>query len=296
MYKRRTSKTINVETTNHTKENVLYVGCILNTARKDDLLEYFSRFGKVVEVSLEMRSPTKNKGFGYVRVEQLDVYSTILSSKHSLFGSILQVEKYLSENTLSSKHHDLNNRRLIVYKLKYHEWNLENFKSLMNKFGDVERILLNKPQTGNVQLISGIVTFKSPSPVKRVLADKLLASRGIRVKLLNQTTSPVSNVINNTNKLHVPGPGSNATLPLNSARSNRRNNLKDQVSTLKKRTAAPIGLNKAIKRSGLVNDNQKNANNICLRILPEVAPWDFEPKNFGKSVFLTKTTIRYGCY
>jgi len=168
----------------------LYVGSLPSNVTKGELQRYFSRFGEIAFVCLEMRSKNRNKGFGYILPAAEDVYLAILQLRHTINNKHIRVERFLNSNALSLKHIDLNERRAIVCNLKFYEWDSENFEKLMSQFGTIEKIYLNKNNALVTKTISGGVIYRDRSSLQNAKNSEVFYKLGLELRQIVKWPSP----------------------------------------------------------------------------------------------------------
>jgi len=172
---------------------VIYVGGIPKAVNSHDIESYFSQYGQIKEIMLQVRKNGNNVGFCHISLVNRTSYESIMSTRHFYEGKSLKVERHLTRDALRDKHHDINLRRVIVYKLKRGEWSHDNFKELTLHYGEVEQVFLNLPPIDEyidtTQLVSGIVVYKNFESVTAILTCPYLVSMGIEAKIVLQKTS-----------------------------------------------------------------------------------------------------------
>ncbi len=89
----------------HSKVNKLFVGGINDSINENDLKEYFSRFGNILNLTIKRdKTSLKSRGFGFVVFDDYDPVDKILLMKnHSINSVKINVEKAQNDSALINK-------------------------------------------------------------------------------------------------------------------------------------------------------------------------------------------------
>lgn len=83
----------------------LFIGGIPHMATKAELVESFSKYGKVVHLTLPQSSSSKNQGFAFLIVDSLGSAKTIMANKSNIFvrAKQLDIKPNKSRKTVNQK-------------------------------------------------------------------------------------------------------------------------------------------------------------------------------------------------
>jgi len=163
----------------------IFLGCVSGTAKNEEIFNFFSSFGPILEVNLRIRkSDGKCAGFGYLKCQNKQTYEKILKQKKVKYrGRNIVVTQFLAHNDMANNRDSLKKRKVLVKNIPKGITEEEYIK-FFEKFGKVEIgyiVNLNKPDS--TQKLHGFVIYSDEEAARKVVDQQPITLRGQLVNL-----------------------------------------------------------------------------------------------------------------
>ena len=178
----------------------VFLGCIPGTAKEDELLTLFSKFGEIREINLRFRkSDGKCAGFGYLICSNLSTFQRIIQTKNfdfkgrKIISSIFLKDK----NSKIKAKNSLKKRKLLIKNISG-DVDQSDLTRFFENFGNVEIAyivkheanLKKKPSKGSSEIVhnQGCVVFRDEKDAKKMLqiGNVFLKGRELKLKFPGQ--------------------------------------------------------------------------------------------------------------
>ena len=164
----------------------IFIGCLPGIANEQNLIEYFSKFGEVINVDVKYNKHTKKicSGFAAITVYENTEKLILAKKDHIFFNRYIDCKKYIKGKKLEKKKKEFEKRRIFVRNIprKFTDGQLKEF---FTKFGAVERafVIRNSKKIGKKQNLYGFVIFQDEKSAKEALQYEIIEDDKLGMKL-----------------------------------------------------------------------------------------------------------------
>lgn len=176
----------------------LYIKKLDETERpeslENDLKEYFSAFGSVIDVKTLRNS--KKELYAFVTFQEEESVVEVLNTNHRFRGRSISLSRAKDQTKNKKPEKFIEDARKIFVGGIPNQVTLEEFRQYFTQFGDIVDILLPlKSRRSKINSGYGFVTFRDPRSAKAVINNNkkhILRAKWIDVKIANprNSTSP----------------------------------------------------------------------------------------------------------
>lgn len=124
----------------------VFVGSIDDKAENNDLIKYFSKFGKILDAEIIRHKDTGNsKNYGFIFCKHKDTVQKILGRSHKLFGKILDVNEAYDKKAVRKRNWSKDGKSRTLYITKVHNHTNQNdLREYFLQYGSVRRAYVVK--------------------------------------------------------------------------------------------------------------------------------------------------------
>lgn len=161
---------------------------------ENDLKEYFSAFGSVIDVKTLRNS--KKELYAFVTFQEEESVVEVLNANHRFRGRSISLSRAKDQTKNKKPEKFIEDARKIFVGGIPNQVTLEEFRQYFTQFGDIVDILLPlKSRRSKINSGYGFVTFRDPRSAKAVINNNkkhILRAKWIDVKIANprNSTSP----------------------------------------------------------------------------------------------------------
>lgn len=152
---------MNANATQSSQDFEIFIGGLASNASNQELMSYFSQFGKIQDCKVQVwkNNPTKCRGFALLSAGDHAAYNLILATAHKFNGRPIECKKLIKDkNELNSYSKDLTDRKLFVSGLAKSVTDVD-LKNFFSQFGPVEIAYIIKHHKDNKSKGFGFISF-----------------------------------------------------------------------------------------------------------------------------------------
>ena len=131
--------TKNVKTVENDCSLRVFIARIPGNTTDEDIISFFSKYGKVLNIKLDKRSNGKCSGSGCFDLDNESGFETICKEKHVFMGRNIIATKYLDKEKMSSDSNAYHKRKVVITKVPPY-MTQDQIKSLLEAYGPLENI------------------------------------------------------------------------------------------------------------------------------------------------------------
>ena len=149
----------------------VFLGGIPISVTEKELRLQLKKFGSVESILIPRYEDNRSKGFAFINFEEEASATKALSSKINLADKHLYFEPLKPKDEIQKRNEELYKRKIFVGGLS-RKVTAEELENYFSKFGEVEKIIMNKFFSNNKSRGSGYVVFKKFQFAKKVFNYK----------------------------------------------------------------------------------------------------------------------------
>lgn len=152
-------------------ERKLFLGGICSTLQRDELIQYFERFGVLTDAVIMRHPDGRSKGFGFVTYAQVEDTNVCLNNApHKLAGKIMDVKRATPREDMAAAQSKEAKRKIFLGGLD-NETTTEDLNAYFQSYGVIEdAVVMRYSDTGNSKGF-GFVTFSRVEEADRCIAE-----------------------------------------------------------------------------------------------------------------------------
>lgn len=147
--------------------NRIHISNIPKKSKKEEIIEFFEKFGPVFSAKLVKGKDKTSKGYGKVTLNTKEAFEAIISKKDSLYfhGNLLNIEPFLSGEHLLEKEKEESLKKIIIFNLKQSITKKDLNEAFLN-IGEVTEIVIKEKKKKKAFCI---ITFSNKEEAERAI-------------------------------------------------------------------------------------------------------------------------------
>ena len=180
---------------NFNDSNKVFIGGINYTTTDDQLREYFTQYGQMLDcVIIKDPQTNKSKGFGFVQYTEPFMVDELMKNRpHNIDNRQLDVHRSIPRNQTRKLDQQRSVNKLFIGGLNDQRLTETDLKSFFEQFGRVLSVYVPKDKETSRPKNFGFVTFDDYDPVDKITMNDSVVINGVKVNVAKASKSPPGN-------------------------------------------------------------------------------------------------------